>query len=31
MRILVTEAKGFVGRNLCAQLKNIRDAKAKLV
>ena len=29
MRILVTGAKGFVGRNLCAQLKNIRDGKAK--
>lgn len=28
MRILVTGAKGFVGRNLCAQLKNIRDGKA---
>ena len=29
MRILVTGAKGFVGRNFCAQLKNIRDGKAK--
>ena len=29
MRILVTGAKGFVGRNLCSQLKNIRDGKAK--
>lgn len=28
MRILVTGAKGFVGKNLCAQLKNIRDGKA---
>ena len=28
MRILVTGAKGFVGRNLCAQLKNIQDGKA---
>lgn len=28
MRILVTGAKGFVGRNLCAQLRNIRDGKA---
>ena len=28
MKILVTGAKGFVGRNLCAQLKNIRDGKA---
>ena len=29
MNILVTGAKGFVGRNLCAQLKNIRDGKAR--
>ena len=29
MKILVTGAKGFVGRNLCAQLKNIRDRKAR--
>lgn len=29
MRILVTGAKGFVGKNLCAQLKNIKDGKAK--
>ena len=29
MKILVTGSKGFVGRNLCAQLKNIRDGKAK--
>ena len=29
MKILVTRAKGFVGRNLCAQLKNISDGKAK--
>ena len=29
MKILVTGAKGFVGRNLCAQFKNIRDGKAK--
>ena len=29
MRILVTGAKGFVGKNLCAQLKNIRDGKAR--
>ncbi len=28
MRILVTGAKGFVGRNLCAQLNNIKDGKA---
>ncbi|AGY54094.1 NAD-Dependent Epimerase/Dehydratase [Bacteroidales bacterium CF] len=27
MRILVTGAKGFVGRNLCAELGNIRDGK----
>ena len=29
MKILVTGAKGFVGRNLCAQLRNIQDGKAK--
>ena len=29
MKILVTGAKGFVGKNLCAQLKNIQDGKAK--
>lgn len=29
MRILVTGAKGFVGKNLVAQLKNIRDGKAR--
>lgn len=29
MNILVTGAKGFVGQNLCAELKNIRDGKAK--
>lgn len=29
MKILVTGAKGFVGRNLCSQLRNIRDGKAK--
>lgn len=28
MNILVTGAKGFVGRNLCAQLNNIKDGKA---
>ncbi len=28
MKILVTGAKGFVGRNLCAQLENIRSGKA---
>ena len=29
MNILVTGAKGFVGRNLVSQLHNIRDGKAK--
>ncbi len=29
MDVLVTGAKGFVGSNLCAQLKNIRDGKAR--
>ena len=29
MRILVTGAKGFVGKNLCAALYNIRDGKDK--
>ncbi len=28
MNILVTGAKGFVGRNLCAQLNNIKEGKA---
>ena len=27
MKVLVTGAKGFVGKNLCASLKNIRDGK----
>lgn len=27
MKVLVTGAKGFVGRNLCEALKNIRDGK----
>ena len=27
MKILVTGAKGFVGRNLCANLRNIQDGK----
>ena len=27
MRVLITGAKGFVGKNLCAALKNIRDGK----
>lgn len=29
MKILVTGARGFVGRNLCSQLRNIRDGKAR--
>ena len=29
MKVLVTGAKGFVGRNLCAQLRNIAEGKAK--
>ena len=29
MKILVTGAKGFVGKNLCAQLRNIKDGKAR--
>ena len=29
MKILVTGAKGFVGKNLCAALKNLRDGKDK--
>ena len=28
MKILVTGARGFIGKNLCAQLRNIRDGKA---
>jgi len=28
MKILVTGSKGFVGRNLCVQLKNIKEGKA---
>ena len=28
MKILVTGAKGFVGKNLCSQLKNIKEGKA---
>lgn len=29
MRILVTGAKGFVGKNLCAELNNIKEDKSK--
>ena len=29
MKILVTGAKGFVGRNLCLELNNIREGKAR--
>ena len=29
MKILATGAKGFVGKNLCAQLNNIKDGKAR--
>lgn len=29
MKVLVTGAKGFVGKNLCAQLHNIRTGKAR--
>ena len=29
MKVLVTGAKGFVGKNLCAALKNIKDGKDK--
>ena len=29
MKILVTGAKGFVGKNLCATLKNLKDGKDK--
>ena len=29
MKILVTGAKGFVGRNLCSQFNNIKEGKAK--
>ena len=30
MKILVTGARGFVGKNLCAQLHNIKDGKDKM-
>ncbi len=29
MKILITGAKGFVGKNLCAALKNLKDGKDK--
>ena len=29
MKILVTGAKGFVGKNLCEALKNIKNSKDK--
>lgn len=29
MKILLTGAKGFVGRNLCSQLNNIKEGKAR--
>ena len=29
MKILVTGAKGFVGKNLVSQLRNINEGKAK--
>lgn len=29
MKVLVTGAKGFVGKNLCAQLNNIKEGKVK--
>lgn len=29
MKILVTGAKGFVGRNLCSELKNVRNGKSR--
>lgn len=30
MKVLVTGAHGFVGKNLCARLKNIRDGKCRI-
>ena len=30
MKILVTGAKGFVGKNLCAQLNNIKEGKCRV-
>ena len=29
MKILVTGAKGFVGKNLCAELRNIKDGNSR--
>ena len=29
MKILVTGTIGFVGKNICSQLNNIKDGKAK--
>ena len=29
MKILVTGAKGFVGKNLCAELNNIQEGKTR--
>ena len=29
MNILITGAKGFIGRNLVAELNNIKEGKAK--
>ena len=29
MKILVTGSKGFVGKNLCCQLNNIKEGKAR--
>lgn len=29
MKILVTGAEGFVGKNLCAELKNVKEGKSK--
>ena len=31
MNILVTGAKGFVGRNLCASLRNLREGKEFII
>ena len=29
MKILITGAKGFIGKNLIAELNNIKEGKAK--